>query len=287
MAALLAAPGRRCRRRSRATQPPALGTGRAALRSRRHVAHPPAPQRRGRPASRASPASPRRPRSCPSDTYVIDGRISGDRRGFRYAVEGAYELGRVASYGVEPRQSARSPSRRARASRRRSRGTSPSAPRAPTRPATTAIPRRPEALRSDPARRAQHPRPDGPLRVVERPHGGRRDARGKPARRGPDARPATLRQPRRPNGPLDDGGADPRRRRAEQHLERCSATRLTTPLRFTPWKPHRFRGRLRPLPLRRRRPRDPREAGRAARWQHWAYPADHDPRPVEALKGLK
>ncbi|MEP7123470.1 MAG: alginate export family protein [Byssovorax sp.] len=36
----------------------------------------------------------------PSDTVVIDGRISGDHRGFRYAVEGAYELGRVASYGV-------------------------------------------------------------------------------------------------------------------------------------------------------------------------------------------
>jgi hypothetical protein len=36
----------------------------------------------------------------PSDTYVIDGRISGDHRGFRYAIEGAYELGRVASYGV-------------------------------------------------------------------------------------------------------------------------------------------------------------------------------------------
>src|SRR5262245_23007192 len=35
-----------------------------------------------------------------SNTFVIDGRISGDRRGFRYAVEGAYELGSVASYGV-------------------------------------------------------------------------------------------------------------------------------------------------------------------------------------------
>lgn len=35
----------------------------------------------------------------PSNTFVIDGRISGDRRGFRYAVEGAYELGKVASYG--------------------------------------------------------------------------------------------------------------------------------------------------------------------------------------------
>jgi hypothetical protein len=36
---------------------------------------------------------------APSDTYVIDGRISGDHRGFHYAVEAAYELGRVASYG--------------------------------------------------------------------------------------------------------------------------------------------------------------------------------------------
>jgi hypothetical protein len=34
------------------------------------------------------------------DTYVLDARASGDRRGFRYAVEGAYELGRVASYGA-------------------------------------------------------------------------------------------------------------------------------------------------------------------------------------------
>lgn len=33
------------------------------------------------------------------DTYVLDARISGDHRGFRYAVEGAYELGRVATYG--------------------------------------------------------------------------------------------------------------------------------------------------------------------------------------------
>jgi hypothetical protein len=35
----------------------------------------------------------------PGDTYVADGRISGDRRGFRYAIEGAYELGRIASWG--------------------------------------------------------------------------------------------------------------------------------------------------------------------------------------------
>ena len=35
----------------------------------------------------------------PSDTYVIDGRIFGDYRGFHYALEGAYQLGQVASYG--------------------------------------------------------------------------------------------------------------------------------------------------------------------------------------------
>lgn len=35
----------------------------------------------------------------PSNTFVIDGRLSGDRRGFRYALEGAYELGNVASFG--------------------------------------------------------------------------------------------------------------------------------------------------------------------------------------------
>jgi hypothetical protein len=36
----------------------------------------------------------------PSDTYVADARIYGDYRGFHYALEGAYELGQVASYGV-------------------------------------------------------------------------------------------------------------------------------------------------------------------------------------------
>src|SRR6185437_4412332 len=36
----------------------------------------------------------------PSNTFVVDGRLSGDYRGFRYAVEGAYELGQVASYGT-------------------------------------------------------------------------------------------------------------------------------------------------------------------------------------------
>ncbi len=35
----------------------------------------------------------------PSDTFVIDARFSGDYRGVRYAVEGAYELGRVSSFG--------------------------------------------------------------------------------------------------------------------------------------------------------------------------------------------
>lgn len=40
------------------------------------------------------------PTFTPGDTYVASARLFGDRRGFRYAVEGAYELGRVASYGV-------------------------------------------------------------------------------------------------------------------------------------------------------------------------------------------
>jgi hypothetical protein len=35
----------------------------------------------------------------PSDTFVVDARLSGDRRGFRYSVEGAYELGRISSFG--------------------------------------------------------------------------------------------------------------------------------------------------------------------------------------------
>ena len=38
------------------------------------------------------------PRSLtPGDTFVIDARFSGDRRGLRYSLEGAYELGRVAT----------------------------------------------------------------------------------------------------------------------------------------------------------------------------------------------
>jgi len=40
------------------------------------------------------------PPLIPGDTYVIDARLFGDRRGFRYALEGAVELGRVASFGV-------------------------------------------------------------------------------------------------------------------------------------------------------------------------------------------
>ncbi len=36
----------------------------------------------------------------PSNTFVADGRISGDRPGFRYALDGAYELGQVSSYGA-------------------------------------------------------------------------------------------------------------------------------------------------------------------------------------------
>src|SRR5262249_8083927 len=33
----------------------------------------------------------------PGDTFVADGRVFGDRRGFRYAFDGAYEFGRVAT----------------------------------------------------------------------------------------------------------------------------------------------------------------------------------------------
>jgi hypothetical protein len=43
---------------------------------------------------------PRPATLVPSDTLVLDARIFGDHRGLRYAVEGAYELGRVASYGM-------------------------------------------------------------------------------------------------------------------------------------------------------------------------------------------
>jgi len=34
------------------------------------------------------------------DTYTVDGRIFGDHRGVSYAVEGAYQLGRVAGFGA-------------------------------------------------------------------------------------------------------------------------------------------------------------------------------------------
>lgn len=40
------------------------------------------------------------PALTPSDTITLDGRVFGDYRGFRYSAEGAYQLGRVASYGV-------------------------------------------------------------------------------------------------------------------------------------------------------------------------------------------
>ena len=42
----------------------------------------------------------------PSNTFVADGRLEGDRRGFRYALEGAYELGQVASFGANRNLSA-------------------------------------------------------------------------------------------------------------------------------------------------------------------------------------
>jgi hypothetical protein len=41
-----------------------------------------------------------------SDAVVIDGRVLGEHRGFRYAAEGAYQLGRVATYGGLRRLSA-------------------------------------------------------------------------------------------------------------------------------------------------------------------------------------
>lgn len=36
----------------------------------------------------------------PSDTFVVSARLSGDKRGVKYSAEGAYELGRISSYGV-------------------------------------------------------------------------------------------------------------------------------------------------------------------------------------------
>jgi hypothetical protein len=37
----------------------------------------------------------------PGDTFVLDAHLFGDRRGFRYAVEAAYELGRVATFAAD------------------------------------------------------------------------------------------------------------------------------------------------------------------------------------------
>ncbi|AKT43429.1 alginate export family protein [Chondromyces crocatus] len=37
----------------------------------------------------------------PGDTFVVDGRVFGEHRGFSYAVEGAYQFGRIATYGED------------------------------------------------------------------------------------------------------------------------------------------------------------------------------------------
>lgn len=39
----------------------------------------------------------------PSDVVVVDGRVFGEHRGFRYAAEGAYQAGRVATFSAEAR----------------------------------------------------------------------------------------------------------------------------------------------------------------------------------------
>lgn len=44
-------------------------------------------------------SDPAPPELTPGDTVVLDGRLFGDRRGFRWDVEGAYELGRARSFG--------------------------------------------------------------------------------------------------------------------------------------------------------------------------------------------
>ena len=46
--------------------------------------------------------TPLPPTLVPSDTYVIDGRVFGDRAGWTYAAEFAYELGRLAMVGRQP-----------------------------------------------------------------------------------------------------------------------------------------------------------------------------------------
>ena len=98
MAVLLAAPGN-APPIAAGTQQTALGTGSQlyGLDAKWHIL----PLLQVEVAGLARIAREPAPSSLvPGDTYVIDGRISGDHRGFRYAVEGAYELGRVASYGV-------------------------------------------------------------------------------------------------------------------------------------------------------------------------------------------
>lgn len=98
MAVLLAAPGN-APPAIAGSQEPALGTGAQlyGLNAKWHIL----PLLQVELTGLARIARAPEPSSLvPSDTYVIDGRISGDHRGFRYAVEAAYELGRVASYGA-------------------------------------------------------------------------------------------------------------------------------------------------------------------------------------------
>lgn len=96
LAALLAAPGN-APPSAAGTRAPAEGTG-AQLYGLDVVWHA-APLLQIELTALARVVREPRPRWLTSgDTYVLDARISGDRRGFRYAVEGAYELGRVATY---------------------------------------------------------------------------------------------------------------------------------------------------------------------------------------------
>ncbi|AUX47133.1 hypothetical protein SOCE26_086450 [Sorangium cellulosum] len=98
MAALLAAPGGAPPEVAGTRKPVPAGTGTQlyGLNAIWHLA--PLLQLEATALARVA-REPRPSWLTPGDTFVLDARISGDRRGFRYAIEGAYELGRVATLG--------------------------------------------------------------------------------------------------------------------------------------------------------------------------------------------
>ena len=116
--------------------------------------------------------TPLPPTLMPSDTYVIDGRVFGERAGWSYAAEFAYELGRLAMVDRQPSIAAWGATAhvdwqttwmlRPKLSLSGSYATGDDG----SKPGTVA------RLRPHLARRPLRARPDGTLRVVEHPRRG-------------------------------------------------------------------------------------------------------------------